>query len=92
MTGYGNSGGIGRREEQGGWTRAGGGGGGAGAKGNTSGDYTEDTGQAARIAYGGDGGAVVVVDVPQPPLSLFPTPFSRCRRFLLLLPCCDFYC
>ena len=56
FTGYGNSGGMGRREEQGGWTRAGGGGGGAGAKGNTSGDYTEDTGQAARVAYGGDGG------------------------------------
>ena len=56
LTGYGNSGGMGRREEQGGWTRAGGGGGGAGAKGNTSGDYTEDTGQGARIAYGGDGG------------------------------------
>ena len=56
LIGYGNSGGIGRTEEKGGWTRAGGGGGGAGATGNTSGDYTSDTGQAARIAYGGDGG------------------------------------
>ena len=56
FTGYGNSGGMGRREEQGGWTRAGGGGGGAGAKGNTSGDYTEDTGQPVSVAYGGDGG------------------------------------
>ena len=55
-TGYGNEGGIGRNDEYGGWTRAGGGGGGAGAKGNTSGDYTEDIGQRARITHGGDGG------------------------------------
>ena len=56
LTGYGYSGGLGRIEEQGGWTRAGGGGGGAGASGNTSGDYTSDTGQVARIDSGGDGG------------------------------------
>ena len=56
FTGYGNVGGLGRVEEQGGWTRAGGGGGGAGAPGNTSGDYPSDTGQPARIAYGGNGG------------------------------------
>ena len=56
LIGYGNLGGLGRYEERGGWTRAGGGGGGAGASGNTSGDYASDTGQVARIDYGGDGG------------------------------------
>jgi hypothetical protein len=56
LIGYGNSGGLGRVEEKGGAERAGGGGGGAGAPGNTSGNYTSDTGQAIRIEYGGDGG------------------------------------
>ena len=56
LYGYGYNGGTGRSEEIGGLTRAGGGGGGSGAAGNTSGDYTTDTGQVARIEYGGDGG------------------------------------
>ena len=56
LIGYGNPGGMGRREEQGGWTRAGGGGGGAGSSGNTSGDYGINAAQAPRIDYGGDGG------------------------------------
>jgi len=56
LIGYGNPGGMGRRQEQGGWTRAGGGGGGAGGAGNTSGDYSVNSGQAPRIDYGGDGG------------------------------------
>ena len=56
LNGYGNDGGIGRKEEYGGWGRSSGGGGGAGGKGNTSGNYTEDTGQSKRISHGGDGG------------------------------------
>ena len=57
LIGHGNPGGMGRREEQGGWTRAGGGGGGAGSSGNTSGNYEINYTQALRIDYGGDGGA-----------------------------------
>ena len=63
FSGFGNNGGMGRDNEQGGWTRAGGGGGGAGSTGNTSGDYTSDTNQAKRLSHGGDGGAGKQYDI-----------------------------
>ena len=57
FNGYGNAGGIGRSQEQGGWTRASAGGGGAGSAGYNSGDYIlSDLSSAARITYGGRGG------------------------------------
>jgi len=57
FNGYGNSGGIGRYQEQGGWTRASAGGGGAGSAGYNSGDYIlSDLSSPARITQGGRGG------------------------------------
>jgi hypothetical protein len=57
FNGYGNAGGIGRYQEQGGWTRASAGGGGAGSAGYNSGDYIlSDLSSPARITQGGRGG------------------------------------
>ena len=57
FNGYGNAGGIGRSQEQGGWTRASAGGGGAGSAGYNSGDYVlSDLSSAARFTFGGRGG------------------------------------
>jgi hypothetical protein len=56
LVGYGNDGGIGRTEEEGGVKRSAGGGGGAGSSGKTSGNYETDDEQLARIENGGDGG------------------------------------
>jgi len=72
MQGYGNAGGMGRLEEYGSnwgtdWTKAGSGGGGAGGPGFTSGNYANGTGQPARLAYGGNGGVGISIDITGTP-------------------------